>query len=86
MTKAKLRSMTGFGRGVAKVGDVRVTVELRSVNQRFLRVGVRMQPHFASLEPRVRELLGKGEIPPKELTRPEIAEILIEFYASQKED
>jgi len=62
LTKAKLKSMTGFGRGVAKVGDVRVTVELRSVNQRFLRVAVRMVPHFASIEPRVRELLEGGAL------------------------
>jgi uncharacterized protein (TIGR00255 family) len=54
--------MTGFGRGVAKVGDVRSTVELRSVNQRFLRVGVRAAPHLAALEPRVRELLEAGAL------------------------
>ncbi|MHC4250724.1 MAG: YicC/YloC family endoribonuclease [Planctomycetota bacterium] len=54
--------MTGFGRGVAKVGDVRATVELRSVNQRFLRVGVRAAAHLAALEPRVRELLEAGAL------------------------
>ena len=54
--------MTGFGRGVAKLGDVRATVELRSVNQRFLRVGVRMPSHLAALEPRVREILEAGAL------------------------
>lgn len=54
--------MTGFGRGVAKVGDVRATVELRSVNQRFLRVSVRTAPHLTALEPRVRELLEAGAL------------------------
>jgi uncharacterized protein (TIGR00255 family) len=54
--------MTGFGRGVAKVGDVRATVELRSVNQRFLRVSVRTASHLAAIEPRVRELLEGGAL------------------------
>jgi uncharacterized protein (TIGR00255 family) len=54
--------MTGFGRGAAKVGDTRATVELRSVNQRFLRVGVRIASHLASLEPRVRELIEAGAL------------------------
>lgn len=54
--------MTGFGRGAAKVGDSRATVELRSVNQRFLRVSVRIASHLASLEPRVRELLEAGAL------------------------
>ena len=42
--------------------------------------------HITLSGTRVRELLGNGEVPPKELTRPEIAEILIEFYTSQNDD
>jgi sulfate adenylyltransferase len=41
--------------------------------------------HITLSGTRVRELLSKGEIPPKELTRPEIAEILIEFYKNQED-
>ena len=52
--------MTGFGRGVAKAGGARVTVELRSVNQRFLRVGVKVPSALAALEPRVREIVTAG--------------------------
>ncbi len=52
--------MTGFGRGVAKAGGARVTVELRSVNQRFLRVGVKVPHALAALEPRVREIVTAG--------------------------
>ena len=60
MPRGKIRSMTGFGRGVAKAGGARVTVELRSVNQRFLRVGVKVPSALAALEPRVREIVTAG--------------------------
>ncbi|PIE76199.1 hypothetical protein CSA17_03510, partial [bacterium DOLJORAL78_65_58] len=35
-------SMTGFGNGEKTVGPVTVTVELRSVNHRFLDVGLKL--------------------------------------------
>jgi uncharacterized protein (TIGR00255 family) len=38
-----MRSMTGFGRGVAEHGGVRATVDLRSVNHRFLDLKLRAQ-------------------------------------------
>jgi len=38
-----MRSMTGFGRGVAEQGAVRATVDLRSVNHRFLDLKLRAQ-------------------------------------------
>jgi len=52
--------MTGFGRGEASQNDVAATVEARSVNQRFLKVSVRMPSWVASLEPLVRETVGKS--------------------------
>ena len=33
---------------------------------------------------KVREMLDRGEIPPVEFTRPEVAEILIEAYAGAR--
>jgi uncharacterized protein (TIGR00255 family) len=38
-----MRSMTGFGRGVAEHAGVRATVDLRSVNHRFLDLKLRAQ-------------------------------------------
>jgi uncharacterized protein (TIGR00255 family) len=42
-----MRSMTGFGMGEAALGDGRVTVELRSLNHRFLELRVRLPPELA---------------------------------------
>jgi uncharacterized protein (TIGR00255 family) len=39
----KLRSMTGFGRALAEVGDRRLRVEIRSVNHRGLDLKIRSQ-------------------------------------------
>ena len=52
-----MNSMTGFGRAEidSKVG--RFTIELSSINSRFLEVVVRLPRPFASLEPQARELL-----------------------------
>ena len=53
----KISSMTGFGRGVCDSDGVHAIVELRSVNQRHLRVSVKLPPRLSVLEPRVRELV-----------------------------
>jgi uncharacterized protein (TIGR00255 family) len=50
-------SMTGFGRGEAHEEDVSVTVDVRSVNHRFLDVHVRCPSKFLSWETRVRGLV-----------------------------
>lgn len=49
-----LRSMTGYGRAVASVGDRSATVEVRSVNHRYLDLVVRMPRGLGGLEERVR--------------------------------
>jgi len=56
----RLNSMTGFGRGNASVRGVKVTVEIRGTNQRFLRVGVKLPARLSALEPRLRSLLEAG--------------------------
>jgi uncharacterized protein (TIGR00255 family) len=49
--------MTGFGRAEIDSKFGRFTIELSSINSRFLEVVVRLPRSFASLEPQARELL-----------------------------
>ena len=50
-------SMTGFGRGEASNGDASVIVEMKSVNNRFRDVNLRLPREYLLLEPRVANLL-----------------------------
>ncbi len=50
-------SMTGFGIGEATAGSTKITVELRSVNHRFLDVAVKLPPALASFEIDIRNTL-----------------------------
>ncbi len=52
-----IASMTGFGRGQATVEGVTATVELRSVNNRYLDVSVRLPRLAATYEPEVLQTL-----------------------------
>src|SRR5256714_7426112 len=45
-----IKSMTGFGQGSAEGDAFKVRVDIRSVNNRFLDVHVRLPQEFASLE------------------------------------
>jgi uncharacterized protein (TIGR00255 family) len=51
-------SMTGFGRGEAYHDECRITVEMKSVNNRYCDIQVRQPRILAALEGRVRELIG----------------------------
>jgi uncharacterized protein (TIGR00255 family) len=61
-----MRSMTGFGRGTATHGRVRATVDVRSVNHRFLDLKLRGAPLQPSLEEalssRVRAGIERGSV------------------------
>jgi len=50
-------SMTGFGNGEKQVGPITVTVELRSVNHRFLDVGLKLYGSLAAYEMDIRQFL-----------------------------
>ncbi|MFH5803848.1 YicC/YloC family endoribonuclease [Alienimonas sp. DA493] len=58
--------MTGFGAGAASAGGTSVAVEVRSVNNRFLKVQTRLPDGFAEVEPRieaaVRKRLNRGAV------------------------
>ena len=55
--------MTGFGRGTAAHPGGAVTVELKSVNNRFLKISTRLPDVFNELES---ELEVEGELPGEE--------------------
>ncbi len=50
-------SMTGFGRASTEEGGRRITVEIKSVNSRFLDCNVKLPRRWAGLEERVKPLL-----------------------------
>lgn len=52
-----MRSMTGYGRGSLSVDGRQITVELKSVNHRFLDVSVRLPRHLLFLEDLIRNKL-----------------------------
>lgn len=53
------RSMTGYGRAELQEGSCRFTVELKSVNNRYLDLNIRMPRQLNSFEAAVREELKK---------------------------
>lgn len=52
-----LHSMTGYGRGEASNGDVTIVVELKSVNNRFRDLQLRVPREYVAIEPRIVNLL-----------------------------
>ncbi|MCL4692440.1 MAG: hypothetical protein KJ060_08010, partial [Candidatus Hydrogenedentes bacterium] len=60
------RSMTGFGKAVGEFDGQSVTVELSSVNGRYLDCNVRIPPAWSALEPAlkqtVRNHLSRGKL------------------------
>jgi len=61
-----IQSMTGFARREARGPHGRITWELRSVNHRFLEIGMRLPEEFRALEGNIRERisarLGRGKV------------------------
>lgn len=61
-----MKSMTGFGSAQARLGDVELTVEVRSVNQRHLDVKLNVPREYgaweAALRREVGEHIGRGRV------------------------
>jgi len=53
-----MRSMTGFGRASASEDNFSMTVELKTVNNRFLDVNLRLPGELQLLEPVIKKLIG----------------------------
>lgn len=49
-----MRSMTGFGRGTAENGTASVTVDVKTVNNRFLDLNLRLPAEIAAMENEIR--------------------------------
>ena len=53
-----MKSMTGFGRGAASENNYSITVELKTVNNRFLDVNLRLPGELQPLEPVIKKMIG----------------------------
>lgn len=53
-----LRSMTGYGRGESKAGDTGITAEVKSVNNRYRDIVVRLPRSIQPLEDEIRSRVG----------------------------
>ena len=54
-----IKSMTGFGRSEIVKGNRRISVEIKSVNHRYLEAGIKMPKKLNVFESRMRDLLKK---------------------------
>lgn len=61
-----IRSMTGFGDASSHDGDLAFGVEVRSVNNKFLKTTIRVPERLAALEPEleqmIRKCIGRGSV------------------------
>ena len=52
-----LLSMTGYGAGQVSQDDLHVAVEVRAVNNRYLKLNCRLPDGYAAVEPRIESLV-----------------------------
>lgn len=52
-----IKSMTGFGRAEAVTGERKITIELKSVNHRYLDLSIKMPKKLSFLESAIRNLM-----------------------------
>ena len=54
-----IKSMTGFGRSEIERGNRKITVEIKSVNHRFLENSIKMPKKLNIFEARIRDTIKK---------------------------
>lgn len=54
-----IKSMTGYGRVKKQVGDYDITAEIKSVNNRYQDITIRIPKLYGFLEDKIREITGK---------------------------
>ena len=52
-----IKSMTGFGQATSSVGDLSITVEIKSLNSKFMDLSVRLPRLYVEKELEVRNLV-----------------------------
>ncbi|MBN2571256.1 MAG: YicC family protein [Ignavibacteriales bacterium] len=55
-----ISSMTGFGRGIVKHNDLIIDAEIKSLNNRFLDLIVKLPPEFNGLEYTIRKIVSEN--------------------------
>ncbi|MBU5316291.1 YicC family protein [Clostridium bornimense] len=55
-----LKSMTGFGRGIYSEDNLGFTIEMKSVNHRFLDLNIRMPRSIMATEDKIRKIVSKS--------------------------
>ncbi len=55
-----VRSMTGYGKGVAENSDARITIEMKSVNHRYLDLNIKLPKKLNFLESSIRNKISES--------------------------
>ena len=55
-----VRSMTGYGKGIAENSDARVTIEMKSVNHRYLDLNIKLPKKLNFLESTIRKKISES--------------------------
>ena len=55
-----MRSMTGYGKGIAEADGKKITIEIKTVNHRYLDFGLKFPKTFMFLEDGIKKIIGKS--------------------------
>ena len=77
---ARMHSMTGYGKGVAKADGKTITIEIKSVNHRYLDLGIKMPRSFMFLEDSVKKYYAFYQLPCDEFSQTELDEYAVNAW------